>query len=426
MSIVSSGALIDLLRLHRLLPADRLAELPHLAKGRSGEARPFAKFLAQRGWLTVFQINEILSGRAQELAIGPYHVLDRLGRGGLSQVFKARHADYQWLVALKVLKPEALANEGGRAQFLQEMEAMAQLEHPNIVQFCDVDQAGDTFYVAMEFVEGADLGKHVALTGPLPVSEACDYIRQAALGLQHAHERNLVHRDLKPVNLYLTHVRAPAVAGFRKKQNKPRPLIKILDWGLASLRFPREASTPQLLERMGTGLIGTADYLSPEQARDAASVDVRGDIYSLGCSFFFLLAGQPPFPGGTLMQKLLQHQQAEPPSLSGFRRDVPEEVEAILRRMLAKAPQHRFQTPAAVAAALAPFVRSAKPGTGGQVPGAPQHTNAQPERPPRPNDRTPLPTALGGAAAATQRLSKAGSVRGRFDQQDTSAPSQSS
>src|SRR5207249_2275970 len=143
-----------------------------------------------------------------ELAIGPYHVLDKLGQGGLSAVYKARHRDHQNLVAIKMIKAEVFASPEGRQQFLQEVEAMARLDHPNIVQFCDADQWNDTYYFAMEYVEGTDLGKVVRLSGALPVREACDYIRQAALGLQHAYERNLIHRDIKPVNLFLTHVSA--------------------------------------------------------------------------------------------------------------------------------------------------------------------------------------------------------------------------
>ncbi len=359
MSIVSSGALIDTLRQHHLLAADKLAQLPHMATGRCGEARVLAKLLGQRGWLTIYQINELLAGRGASLAMGPYVILDRLGQGGLSQVFKARHGMHGWIVALKAIRPEAMADSAGREQFLHEMEAMERLDHPNIVQFCDLDQAGDIYYFAMEFVEGNDLGKHVALGGPLPVAEACNYIRQAALGLQHAHERNLVHRDIKPVNLFLTHPLVPvkvASQGNKIKEIK-QPLIKILDWGLAGLRSPKGQSGPQLAPSKTAGIVGTADFLSPEQARNYQTVDIRGDIYSLGCTLYFLLAGRAPFPTGSLMQKILQHQQADPEPLESFRSDMPSGLSRVLKRMLAKNPDDRFQTPAAVAVALAPFVR---------------------------------------------------------------------
>ena len=159
MSIGSSGNLIDALRQTALLGPERLAQLPRLAEGRCAEPRALAKLLVQRDWLTVFQMNQLLLGKTDELIIGPYHILDRLGQGGLSSVYKARHAKTELLVALKVIQPEVIANEEGRRQFLLEMEAMARVDHPNIVQFCDTDQVGDTVYYAMEYVEGTDLGK---------------------------------------------------------------------------------------------------------------------------------------------------------------------------------------------------------------------------------------------------------------------------
>ena len=346
-----------------LLSREQLRELVHLASGRCSEARPLAKIMVQRGWLTVFQINQILAGRGSELVIGPYHVLDRLGQGGLSSVYKARHSVHCWEVALKLIQPEVIANAEGRRQFLGEMEAMARLEHPNIVQFCDADEVGDTFYYAMEYVEGTDLGKYVRLMGLLPAAEACDYIRQTALGLQHAHERNLVHRDIKPVNLFLTHFVLPARATSgrsgphrAKSPAKKTALIKILDWGLVSLRSPRGIAGEKMVD-LAKGVIGTADYVSPEQARNAATVDIRGDIYSLGCTFYYLLTGQAPFPDGSLMQKLMKHQNAEPEALESFRDDVPPEVSLIVKRMMAKQPERRFQTPAGVALALLPYSR---------------------------------------------------------------------
>ena len=293
------------------------------------------------------------------------------------------------------------------------MEAMARLDHPNIVQFCDVDQAGETFYFAMEYVEGTDLGKYVGLTGPLPVPEACEYIYQTALGLQHAHERNLVHRDIKPVNLFLTHVMLPPkVAKGQKGRSAAKvrqPLIKILDWGLASLRTPRGQTQAEMMENIAKGIIGTADYLSPEQAGSANTVDIRGDIYSLGCTFYYLLTRQAPFPSGSPMQKLIQHQQAEPEPIASLRKDVPSGVRAILGRMLAKKPEKRFQTPAAIALALLPFVRadqhiySLSREQLAQLRGVPCHPL---------KDDTPLPMWLGGEPGTPiPRLPKAGPMR---------------
>jgi serine/threonine protein kinase len=401
---------MDTLRQHHLLTPDQLAELPQLAHGRCGEARVLAKALIQKGWLSVYQVNQLLAGNGHELAIGPYHVLDKLGQGGLSSVYKARHNETQALVAIKIIRAEVFASTEGRQQFLQEVEAMARLDHANIVQFCDADQWQDTFYFAMEYVEGTDLGKVVRLSGALPVQEACDYIRQSALGLQHAFERNLIHRDIKPVNLFLTHISALSPGGSalfatkREPANAPvgamtmqmKPLIKILDWGLASLRNPKGLTNEQMIEDVAKSIVGTADYLSPEQARNANLVDIRGDIYSLGCSLYFLLTGQAPFPDGTLMQKIMQHQTVEPRAIEEFRADVPDGVTTIVKRMMAKQPEDRFQTPASVALALLPFARRATLG-GGSSCTLPTLRGKlrQPNR-----DDTPIPPALAGTTNA--------------------------
>lgn len=407
-----------------LLSTDRLAELPHWPQARAGDGRTLARALVQRGLLTVYQINEVLAGRGRGLAFGPYQVLERLGQGGLSQVFKARHVEHKITVALKVINPEVLSNVEGRQQFLQEMEAMARLDHPNVVQFCDADSVGDTCYFAMEYVEGVDLGKHVRLLGPLPVREACDYVRQAALGLQHAHERNLVHRDIKPVNLFLTQVPVVSRAGGRagatmtgSKSGRRRSLIKILDWGLATLRTPGGAGAAAL-DNVARSIVGTADYLSPEQARNANTVDVRGDLYSLGCSFYYLLTGRPPFAEGTLMQKILQHQQVEPASVESLRSDVPAGVAAALRRLLQKRPEDRFQTPAALALALLPYARGVDPEAATR-PALPLPATSSARR-----DDTPLPAALGGdtAAGETTRVPRAGRARGGQPGADTAFP----
>lgn len=401
MLMTSSGMLVDLLRQHQLLSPEQLAQLPQLAQGRCGDARALAKNLIQRDWLSVYQVNQLLAGKGHELVIGPYHVLDRLGQGGLSSVYKARHNDHQTLVAIKMIKAEVFASPEGRQQFLQEVEAMARLDHPNIVQFCDADQWRDSYYFGMEYVEGTDLGKVVRLSGALPVHEACIYIRQAALGLQHAYERNLIHRDIKPVNLFLTHASAApasaalfAASGERTAGNSPKtmlmkPLIKILDWGLASLRNPNGFADEQALEN-GKSIVGTADYLAPEQACNANTVDIRGDIYSLGCTLYYLLTAQAPFPDGTLMQKLMAHQTAEPRPIEEFRADVPPALTAIIKRMTAKKPVDRFQTPASAALALAPFVRRMPLGSGS---GCTLPTLRR-ILPPKERDDTPIPSNL--------------------------------
>jgi serine/threonine-protein kinase len=396
MSIVTtSKVLIEMLRRLRLLTPEQMGSVRARTHRRSVDPRLLAKALVQRGWLTVYQINQLLSGHGTELILGGYHILDRLGQGGQSQVFKARHSENGWLVALKVIRTEILESAEARQQFLQEMEAMAQLDHPNVVQFWDAGEAGNTFYCAMEHVEGTDLGKVVRLAGMLSPAEACDYARQTALGLQHAHERTLIHRDIKPVNLILTVPSGPPPDLFAARAgaapSAPGPLIKILDWGLACLRPPSERRAGPANGTPTRAIIGTADYLSPEQARNADLADIRSDLYSLGCTLYFLLTGQPPFPGGSLMQKLIQHQQAEPAPVESLNPDVCPALAAVVRRLLAKQPEDRFQTPAALALGLSPFLR--KPGSG-VIPVRREVRPALPAETKTVADDTPMPGAL--------------------------------
>ena len=223
--------------------------------------------------------------------IGPYIVLQRLSKSGRSEVYKARHAESELIVALKVIQARRLATPGAVNQLLLEIEALAELDHPNIVQFCDADKTGNTFYCAMEYVEGTDLANVVRKGGPLQPYLAAECCRQAALGLQCAHEHNLVHRDIKPINLLLKQVPEEA-----------RPLIKILDWGQMSLR-PTIDDAEGAADRMSETLdFGTAGYQSPEQAGNLNKADIRGDIYSLGCTLFFLLTGLTPLVATLALQ----------------------------------------------------------------------------------------------------------------------------
>lgn len=340
MAITTIAGLMDALRDQRLLRPEQLEELSRTMQSRFTEVRSLAKHLMQRGWLTVYQMNLILQGQAEELVKGPYRILDPLGKGGVSYVFKAWHTGRNCLVALKVIKPEMLTNPEAVGRFQREMRALAQSSHPNIVRAFDINLVGNTQYFAMEFVEGNSLDKLVQLSGPLPIDKACDYIRQAALGLQYAHERGLIHRDIKPANLLV---------------DSSGTVVKILDLGLARLSQSITPAAPAGELTVEGVLIGTPDYLSPEQARNAKTVDVRTDIYSLGCTFYFLLTGQPPFPGGALMQKLFQHQQGAVPTGKDRRPDLPDEVIAIFQKMMAKKPEDRYQTPAEIAVGLAPF-----------------------------------------------------------------------
>jgi serine/threonine protein kinase len=343
---VSADALIDVLRQYRLLSTAHLQEvrkLQHLGPG----PRRLAQELLRRGWLTAYQVNQLLQGRGPDLVLGSYVLLERLGEGGTGQVFKARHQGLDRIVALKVIRAALLTDPEVVGRFYREIQVLSQLSHPNVVRAYDAGPCGNTHMLAMEFVEGIDLARLVKQNGPLPVAQACACIRQAALGLQHAHEHRLVHRDIKPHNLFVS---GKGAAGQ----------VKVLDLGLA--RISRSASgetTAAFTERLGSSLtpvgavmLGTLDYMAPEQALDFHKADIRADIYSLGCTFYFLLAGRPPFGEGTVTQKLLSHQNRDVPDLSQVRRDVPVHLRTVLQRMMAKSPEHRFQSPAEVIAAL--------------------------------------------------------------------------
>jgi len=285
-----------------------------------------------------------------------YHVVGLLGSGGMGAVYKAEHRLMERVVALKVISRAFTANSMAVERFRREVRTAAKLAHPNIVTAFDAEQAGELHFLVMEYVDGISLDRLVAQQGVLKPAQACYLIRQAAVGLQHAHDKGMIHRDIKPQNLMIT----------RKGQ------LKILDFGLARLATSVEpAALPGALE-IGSSLarsvpgststaagivLGTPDYIAPEQAANAHGADIRADIYSLGCTLYFLLTGEPPFPGGTVIQKLTKHTSTAVPPVNERRPDVPPEVAAILARMVAKRPAERFQTPGDLAKALAPFAK---------------------------------------------------------------------
>jgi uncharacterized protein (TIGR03067 family) len=286
-----------------------------------------------------------------------YRLLRPLGAGGMGSVWLAEHKVMNRQVALKVIRPEFLEKPGAIGRFRREVQAAARLHHPNIVTAHDAEQAGDVHFLVMEYVDGTDLQNVLEERGPLPVTEACEYVRQAALGLQHAHEHGMVHRDIKPQNLMVS--------------GQERDLVRILDFGLASLVASAvvEESTPTSAESQKStltqvgSLMGTPDYMAPEQARDARTADIRSDVYSLGCTFYCLLTGKVPFPGGTAIDKVIAHSQRRPQPLAELRKDVPLALVKVIDKMTAKDPAQRYQTPAEVAAALEPFTiaKLAKP-----------------------------------------------------------------
>jgi serine/threonine protein kinase len=274
-----------------------------------------------------------------ELADHPRYRVERLlGQGGMGAVYLARHTKMDRPVALKVMRPGLVSDPEAVRRFRQEVTAAARLgTHPHIVAVHDADQAGDLHFFVMEHVEGQSLADYLRAKGPLPWPEACDYARQAALGLQHAAEHGMVHRDVKPHNLMRT----------------PEGRIKILDFGLARCGRGDESALTHLTQQ-GV-LMGTADYMAPEQAADARSADVRADLYSLGCMLYHLLTGQVPFPGGTAVDKIVKHAVQTPPPIGGLRPDLPVGVVQIIDKLMAKLPAQRYQSPAEVVEALTPW-----------------------------------------------------------------------
>lgn len=271
--------------------------------------------------------------------LGAYEVQEVIGQGGMGVVCRAWHGRLKRLAAVKFLRPDRIS-ASRLARFLREMEAVGRFDHPNIVRALDADEAGGYHYLVMEYLSGASLAQVIA-DGPVPVEAACELVRQAAVGMQFAHEQGLVHRDLKPSNLFLT----------------PDGTVKVLDFGLALLR--EEVVPDERLTSSGE-VMGTADFMAPEQGAGGTEVDIRADIYSLGCTLFALLTGQPPYAGPnhrSMYQKVQAHNHASVPSARDRRPDVPAALDAVLVRMLAKSPGNRFATPAQVADALAPFSR---------------------------------------------------------------------
>jgi serine/threonine protein kinase len=293
MPSAAADAFLVTLRQHHLLEPAQVDELADV--GRFDGAKAFAAELIRRGWLTPYQANQVLGGRAPDLVLGSYVLLERLGAGGMGQVFKARNWKLGRIAALKLIRKERLASEDAVRRFHREIRAAAQLSHPNIVLAYDADEVGGTHFFVMEYVAGRDLARVVKEQGPLPLGAPCDCVRQAALGLQHAHERGLVHRDIKPHNLLLTE----------------RGVVKILDLGLAQLVEPAADETSSTLTQEGV-VMGTLDYIAPEQVVNSHAVDIRADLYSLGCTFYFLLAGRAPFPACSPVEKLYKHRYEEP------------------------------------------------------------------------------------------------------------------
>jgi serine/threonine-protein kinase len=338
MTKLNVDAFLDLVRRSGLVEKGQLnavlSELKQQAGPQSASDTDFvANRLVDAGLLTRWQCDRLLEGRHRGFFLGKYKLLDLLGSGGMSHVYLAEHVLMQRRVAIKVLPKSRIDDSSYLARFHREAQAAAALDHPNIVRAYDVDNDGDIHYLVMEYIEGRDLQQMVRQDGPMDFASAAEYIRQAAEGLAYAHQSGLIHRDVKPANLMVD----------RKN------VVKVLDMGLARFTDEERAS---LTVAFDENVLGTADYLAPEQALNSHAVDVRADIYSLGCSLYYVLTGHPPFPDGTLPQRLMAHQKTQPPPIRQARPDVPQDMVEICTKMMAKKADQRYQSASEVAQAL--------------------------------------------------------------------------
>lgn len=343
---LSSSSFLQLLALSGLLSDEQMKDVTkrYSSAGNASESVPTQDvliWLLRKKLITPWHAEKLVQGRFRGFFLGDYKLLHRVARGGMSTIYAAVHKQSGETHALKVL-PLSKKNQASFLQRFQREAAVTQrLNHPNIVRvfgiFSGTDGQADVHFMAMELLKGHDLFEIVNAEGPMPCRKAAEFIRQAALGLEHAHHAGLVHRDIKPGNLFLSDDQT----------------VRVLDLGLAQDFDSEENLTREFNERV----LGTADYLSPEQAADTHSVDARSDIYSLGCSLYFLLTGQPPFTEGTLVQRLIAHQTKTPPAIVEFRRDVPEELNQILFNMLAKNRKERTSTAAEVVEQLTSFLK---------------------------------------------------------------------
>ncbi|MFO0965179.1 MAG: serine/threonine-protein kinase [Gemmataceae bacterium] len=343
--------LVQVLKSGEFLTPVRFDKLTRDLQKRFTRPDELARELVRWGWITPYQSNTLLAGKASQLQLGPYLLQTPLASGGMGQVFRARHRIMERVVALKIIRPDIAHSSEAIGRFRREVAVVARMAHPNIVVAHDASEANGVYFLAMEFVDGKDLSTLVAQKGKLPIADACEYVRQAAVGLQHAHERGLVHRDIKPSNLMLT-----AVAEI--KNAPPRPLVKILDLGLARLEQDTGDNRERVKTRLGA-VMGTPDYMAPEQALDPRTADIRSDIYSLGCTLYFLLGGERPFPDPDLRKKMEGHIRGTPAPLASLRPEAPKALLAVVARMMAKKQAERYQTPAEAAQALAPFCAGA-------------------------------------------------------------------
>jgi eukaryotic-like serine/threonine-protein kinase len=339
-----------------LVDSDRLDEAVAPWKDATGAPVPEAciQAIIDRGLLTSWQMEQLRRGRHKGFVLGKYKLLRLLGAGGMSSVYLAEHMTLHNKVAIKVLPVKRVDKTSYLARFEREARATARLNHPHIARAFDLDTSGSIHFIVMEYIDGIDLHARVKQDGPLPVRDAANFIRQAALGLHHAHEEGVVHRDIKPANLMVD----------------KRGDVKILDLGLALANDDDEDAG--LTKAHDEKVLGTADYLSPEQARDSHKADRRSDIYSLGCTLYYLLVGKAPFAKGSLAERIRAHMNEPAPNLLDARPDAPTAIVELYFRMMEKHPDARQQTAQEVADSLAAWLATTVAASGKPGPDVPQ------------------------------------------------------
>jgi serine/threonine-protein kinase len=346
MSKITSEKLIELINKSQLAELDQIQALLDTLRKENGGQLPsdpveLTKKFEDAKLITRWQSEKLLQGKYKGYFLGRHKLLGHIGRGGMSSVYLAEHTGMMTKRAIKVLPKSKMSKSSYLARFQREAKAIASLNHVNIVRAYDIDNEKDTHYIVMEYVEGADLQETVKKDGPLPYHKAAEYIRQAALGLQHAHDSGLIHRDVKPANLLI------------RKDGQ----VKVLDLGLALFADETQAS---LTIDYNDKVLGTADYLAPEQALNSHDVDYRADMYGLGCTLYFALTGHPPFPDGSIAERIAKHQKIMPATIRKDRPDCPGELEGICVKMMQKDKRYRYSDCNEVAEVLAEWLTKYK------------------------------------------------------------------
>jgi serine/threonine-protein kinase len=337
---VSPVGIVDVLDDVRLLPRAQFDQLVNELLPVCDDWHILSRELVYRGWLTPFQAKRLAQGHGHELLLGSYVLLEPVGEGGMGVVFRSRNWKLGTAAAVKVIRRKRAADPAAVERFLREVRALGAIHHPHVVHALDAGFDDGRLYCAMEYVPGTDLGRLLQERGALPIETACRYAAQLAQALWHISSLGLVHRDVKPGNVLVT---------------GDGSAVKLVDMGLARFDRPDWEAAASDLTQVGM-MIGTPDYVAPEQIRDSRLADIRSDLYSLGCTFHHMLTGQAPFAAADSVAKMHLHQSAEPIPVEQLRPDVPSAVAAVVRQLMAKKPRDRYQDPGEVAATLRPYL----------------------------------------------------------------------